>query len=248
MLYESCLFVSNGRSIMFGFGASERSAMADALRKDGPEAILEIVYLMEFRPEEANINREEDRSNLVAAIADFASHCGGVEKLDLKLRDRTRRTYASTIEAEFEHRWALMDASSSSSASSASSSSSSASASSSANLEQQWEVLDLGHQLACLWAMTDAQDKSEAIFRRVLGRLKTISPLPTSDASKRHVARLDRTAAKLVELLRSRAAPGCNRRQILSRSKRAAAASCLYLGREFPWSFCAAFWRSTGRP
>ena len=199
MLYESCLAVANDRALLFGFDASERGALADALRLNGPDAILTVVYNLSVIPEGAKLrtNREDDRAVLEAGIAEFASQCGGKSELDLKLREQTRQTYASAIEREFERRWALLfggDVSSSSS-----SSSSSLPPSPPPNLEQQWQTLDLGHQLACLWAITDASDRAEVIFRRVLQRIKA---MPVLHDGNNHIARSDRTAAELVKLLR----------------------------------------------
>jgi hypothetical protein len=189
MLYETCMAVANDRELHFGFSNSEQSALADALRTNGPDAILTAVFRLEIQPEVAKISQEDNRSNLTAGIAEFASQCGGSEGLDLKLREKTRRTYAGAIEREFERRWALVFRNGVSS-----------SVAPPANLEEQWQALDLGHQLACLWAMTDAAERSEAIFRRVLQRLKTLHALPNGD--NEHIARTDRTSAELVKLLR----------------------------------------------
>eukprot|EP01052_Picozoa_sp_SAG31_P045785 SAG31_NODE_8506_length_1439_cov_1.579104_1_plen_321_part_10 len=166
MLYETCFAVANDRTLLFGFSDSEQSALADALRTNGPDAILTVVFRLEIQPGMAKMHREDDRSHLTAGIAECASQCGGNEDLDLQLREKTRQTYAGAIDREFERRWALVFRDDTSS-----------SVAPPANLEEQWQALDLGHQLACLWAMTDAADRSEVIFRRVLQRLKTLPTL-----------------------------------------------------------------------
>jgi hypothetical protein len=152
----------------------------------GPEEILDIVMNVRIKEEMVRASKPGDVDCVLGEIRRLATekYSEGADpdmalrQLEGQLANSTRKTYAAAIAQEFEKKW-------------------SETAPVGGN-GQPADVLDLGHQLAVLWAMTDDQERAKGILRRVLGDLMTTKP---PDWNKGKVARRDRTAAALVQLL-----------------------------------------------
>lgn len=189
LMFETCGAVASEQQMTFAFTAVEESQLADELTKKGPNAILEVVYAMDVDPDSASHGGNDvEAAALISSIHELNEQVGGRASMVVKLGDLTRRTYAAAIERELERRWPVVE-------------------SIDGDTELQLQTLDLAHQLACLWALTDAPDHAEALFQRTLARLSTRPPTPGSqngsqNGEARHIARRDRTSAELVRLLR----------------------------------------------
>eukprot|EP01046_Picozoa_sp_COSAG06_P053638 COSAG06_NODE_9324_length_1929_cov_1.789617_2_plen_356_part_00 len=134
---------------------------------------------METDPQRGEVAYEPDRKPMLQAMAQLASDSEYTkEAMSENLSNLTRKAFAGAAERQFQTEMELCSPISQSSA----------------NLS---DVLDLGHQLALLWASTDCTDRAQDIFETVLTALRE---LPHDwDCGK--VARLDRTTAKLVKVL-----------------------------------------------
>lgn len=64
--------------------------MADALRSQGPDAVLEVVYGMEINPDKGIASLSCDREQLVPMINKLQEAVGGRETMELKMADATR--------------------------------------------------------------------------------------------------------------------------------------------------------------
>jgi hypothetical protein len=174
-MYEAFCAVARGSRIILGMSHSEHTRMATALRDRGPPAILDVVFGMTADPNKSEINENKyQRAELVAELEMLQAAVGGREQMDLKLAEATRRAYASATAMEWERQW-LQDGPTSP------------------------DVLDLGHQLAALWALTEEQGKAQQTFERVFAVVKELP----ADWNAAKVARRDRTAAALVQHLLS---------------------------------------------
>jgi hypothetical protein len=174
IMLEALIAVVDGDGISFALSPAEHQRMADALRNEGPEAILDKVFDMKFDVEHTIMSGSQQSLREVTALMQtLCDEVGGREQMDLRLAEATRKAYASAIEMEFERQWALCGG------------------------EISPAVLDLGHQLAELWALTDDQDKARRIFEKVLAEIRK----QPSDWKGGAVVRRDRTAAALVKLI-----------------------------------------------
>jgi hypothetical protein len=173
IMHETFVAVVNGTKIHLAMSLAEHGRMADALRANGPEAILDVVFHMKADPTKAGMSSNDPHqvNKMVHELQQLQALVGGPEQMDLKIAEATRKAYAAAIESEFDRRWRSDGPTS--------------------------DVLDLGHQLAALWALTDDQDKSQRIFRQVL---EAVQAKPASWNGAK-IARRDRTAAALVQVL-----------------------------------------------
>ena len=177
MMAECAAIVAYGGGVIVGLTRSERSRMANALRAaSGPDEILSVVYKMEMDPAKGLSSMAKGGS---ASVTSFIERCwakaGGQEKMSAQLRESTRKAYASAVDGEFARRYA------------------------SRSEADALAICDLGHQLGCLWALANDRTKAEDRFRKVIGMLQETD---ASEASKNAIARMDRTSAELVKLLR----------------------------------------------
>eukprot|EP01052_Picozoa_sp_SAG31_P005411 SAG31_NODE_237_length_19590_cov_13.149915_17_plen_655_part_00 len=187
-LYEACCAVTSGVvELKFALPAHQQRIMADRLIREGPDVVLDIVYRMAFDPHTASYAAPQDKVALIPAIEKMFVELGK-EKIVRRLRQTVRRAYASAIENEFDLRWDALvsDLQCAPGVDDYSAS--------------EMTVLDLGHQLGCLWSLTNAVDRAKTILLRVVGRLKKRGPCNEEESN--HVARLDRTAAELVKMLK----------------------------------------------
>lgn len=149
--------------------------MADSLLERGPDAILDVVFNMEFDPTNALAHREEDREALSSVINEACAKVGGRKAMQLKIAEASRRAYARAIALELELRWHAV-------------------------APPDAGALDLAHQLGRLWAATSDLGMAETLFRRVLAELKSAGKDSTRLPG---LARLDRTTAELATVLHS---------------------------------------------
>ena len=170
MMVETSIAVSNDSTLHLALTHEQRNDMADSLRDNGPEAILDVVFKMEFDPTIAVSRYENDRAALLKVIDECCAKVGGRHMMNLKLAEASRRAYAIAIEIEFEQRWQARETPGA-------------------------DVLDLGHQLGKLWALTYKPQKAQELFRRVLSALKD------QGEDETRLARMDRTTAELVKVL-----------------------------------------------
>ena len=175
IMHEAFHAVVSGARIIVAMSQSEHTRMATALRERGPPAILDVVFGMAADPNTVEMSgTQSQRGKLVAELKNMQAAVGGREQMDLKLAEATRRAYASAIEIEWERQWIQHGPTSP-------------------------DVLDLGHQLAALWALTEEQGKAQRTFERVLAAVRELP----EDWNAAKVARRDRTAGALVQLLLS---------------------------------------------
>lgn len=149
----------------------------------GPKEILDIVMQMQINEDAVHTSKPNDASIILAAIRSIADETcdrgakstpgSALRSLEERLANSTRKAYAAVVAQEFETSWSETDS------------------------EHPAGVLDLGHQLAVLWSLTDDQQHAENLLRRVLGDLMT----KPANWSEGKVARRDRTAAALTQLL-----------------------------------------------
>eukprot|EP01047_Picozoa_sp_COSAG01_P009665 COSAG01_NODE_399_length_17543_cov_15.077792_18_plen_413_part_00 len=204
LLLESTVAVAHQRNIILVMLESEQEVMADALRDSGPEVILDMI-LTDIDPEKAftgagrfDTRHLSYRSVLADAVHDQVKRVGGVAQMELKLGDHNRKAFAAMLDKEFERRWELAGCTASEGV---------AVAPQPASRQARLSACDLGHQLACLWALTSKPDRAEELFRRVLSKLKDISAADAgagvaTPTISRPVARVDSTSAELVKLLK----------------------------------------------
>lgn len=174
IMHEIFVAVVNGADINLAMSLSEHKRMADALLRKGPEAILDVVFAMTADPTKASMslgNEQCQKDQMVRVLQHLQVEAGGPEQMDLKLAEATRKAHATAIESEFYRQWNQDGPSP--------------------------DVLDLGHHLAGLWAPTDDQNKARQILEKVLDSVKA-RPVDWNEAK---VARLDRTAAALMQLI-----------------------------------------------
>eukprot|EP01045_Picozoa_sp_COSAG04_P004528 COSAG04_NODE_198_length_20599_cov_6.484137_3_plen_815_part_00 len=188
MMLESVFAVtaSPAVEVTYAMCPDQEQLMAAELRKAGPEAILDIVDQVEVKRDKIKCSHPDDTDKVFGKIEEIAAERqDGLRELEELLANSTRKAYARAIEQVFEQQWdedpdAL-----------------------SVELGRSADVLDLGHQLAALWAMTDDQIKGRRIFEKVLRALDVL-PESWNDGT---VARRDRTAAALVQLILQMAPP-----------------------------------------
>ena len=198
MMFEWCGAVAHGRDVTIVPPESQLREMTEILTQKGPDAILEIVFAAEIAPSAARTgdvhgNKTEDTAGyddvLRNAVDAFVERVGGLRTMNMELADQNRQAYARAIDQEFERRWAAAEISED-------------------RATRLLETCDLGHQLACLWALTSNLSRAEALFVAVIARLNEITAsdgTPTKPADKHaagKVARLDLTSAELVKLLK----------------------------------------------
>jgi len=106
MIAETTAAVAGGGDIILALTAPQRKLMADTLMADGPETILHLIYKMEFDPVNAGANKATDRPTLIALIDEFCAKVGGLEQMNVKVAEASRRSYAISIAHELEQRWA----------------------------------------------------------------------------------------------------------------------------------------------
>jgi hypothetical protein len=181
-------------TLSYAMTPAEQGRLADALRLGGPAAILGVVMHLETNPENAQVSLKSDRDPLLGRIQQLAQEWAtdtrsGQAVLNDKLANLTRKAYAGTIDRHFQLQWQQLAGTGTGKTG--------ADILTSRNLDGAAQTLDLGHQLACLWAMTDDLERAEALFRQVLAAL----PHDTDFAQRCAVARCDRTAAALEKLL-----------------------------------------------
>jgi hypothetical protein len=158
-------------------------------RGGGPEEILDIVFSgVRIKQEKVRASKPSDVERVMGEIQRLAGEKYGaagrrpeeaLRLLEEELANSTRKTYATAIAQSFADKWAL------------------STGGGEENGQQPADVLDLGHQLAVLWAMTDDQERAKTILKDVLADLMEKPP----DWNEGKVARRDRTAAALVQLL-----------------------------------------------
>ena len=191
MMLESIFAVASGASVTYAMCPDQERLMVAELRKAGPEAILDIVDQVEVRLDKITCSKPDDAEKVFAKIEEIAAmqdssaarahrlgKSGGLRHLEQMLANSTRKAYAQAIELEFEQQWFEEH-------------------SSNMTVGRSPKVLDLGHQLAALWAMTDDKGKSRSVFEKVLRALERY-PVDWNEGA---VARRDRTAAALVALI-----------------------------------------------
>ena len=188
-LFESAVAVAHNRSITLQMTESQQQHMADALVTRGPDAILAIAFDTQMGRQNSETTCEQSYDGLFhRAISEQVDRFGGLEKMELELADHIRRTYATVIDRELEVRWEF--------------------AAHSDDRAQLLASCDLGHQLACLWALTSNPARAEDLFDQVIRRLNDISiddgtaSLPADKQAAGAVARLDLTSAEFVKLLK----------------------------------------------
>ena len=210
MMLESFTAVASNCTLSVAMTSSEQSRMADQLRLEGPNAVLGVVFELEADPEKAVASDSTDLGRLRPLLRKIIEDAGGIEAMQLELAERTRRAYAEATDAEFEQRWQT-DVCGQQPAE--------VGAWDTYKSWQDWEAdpsrtvgeaeqrrldaFDLGHQLACLWALTDNAARAEELFRKVLGQLDVTVAADGSQvfAVFGRVARADRTSAELVKML-----------------------------------------------
>lgn len=107
MITEITAAVAGGANIILALTAPQRKLMADTLMADGPETILHLIYEMKFNPVDAGANKATDRPSLIALIEEFCTKVGGLEQMNVKVAEASRRSYAISIAQELEQRWAI---------------------------------------------------------------------------------------------------------------------------------------------
>ena len=161
--------------------------MADVLREQGPDTILGIVAQLESHPYKTKMKTGAFKEPLQGMLMEMAMGRGGLAEMSLQLRDATRLAYAECIDKEYRRRLADMSTSSG----------------------DDLEVLDLGYQLARLWALTSNITRAEEIFHQVLGGLvqESTEPPRMKKARRTHdptnSSRVIRTTVALAEMLRN---------------------------------------------
>ena len=182
LTYEACGAIVHSQPLIWGLPEHESSSLANTLKNEGPDAVLGIVYAMDLCVDTLVSASSKEKNALLVAISTFIADFGGKLSMELKLAEVCRKCYADVVHSEFERKWEMCKDGGG------------------ATVDLQ-ETLDLGHQLARLYALADQSEQAEDIFNRVLERLLVVkkagSP-STADA----IARADRTAAELVKLLR----------------------------------------------
>jgi len=188
MMLECCLAVVNEVQITLALPPRERAAMSEALEKTGPSAVLEIFYDTCLDPEQAICATSADTQRLRPFLESLIQRGGGREKVELKLADATRQACAQSVLLRYEE------------------------------LKRDYSgigelrMLDLGHQLAKLWALTDDIARAEALFREVIAALRnvgveTAAALMARAKADNVIARLDTTSAELMKLLNDAGQP-----------------------------------------
>ena len=180
MMLESIFAVTAGAELVYAMCPDQEKLMVSELRRSGPEAILDIVDKVEVKRDRISCSKPGDTDRVFDKIEQIAAHRdGGLRGLEELLANSTRKAYARAIEQQFEEQWDQRPDPLR------------------AELGRSADLLDLGHQLAALWATTDDQVKGRRIFEKVLRALDTL-PEAWNEGT---VARRDRTAAALVQLI-----------------------------------------------
>lgn len=180
MMLESIFTVTAGAELVYAMCPDQEQCMVSELRRAGPEAILDIVEKVEVKRDKISCSRPGDTDRVFDKIEQIAACIDdGLRGLEELLANSTRKAYARAIERHFEEQWDQR------------------SDLLSVEPDQSADLLDLGHQLAALWAMTDDQVKARHTFEKVL-RALNILPETWKGGT---VARRDRTAAALVQLI-----------------------------------------------
>eukprot|EP01044_Picomonas_judraskeda_P002017 COSAG03_NODE_133_length_11910_cov_3.872407_3_plen_919_part_00 len=222
MMLESFTAVSADADLQIAMTPSEQSAMADTLQNSGPNAVLSVVFHLEGDPTKAEAQSDADRALLLPVLEATVERVGGKDIMRTKLAELTRRAYAKAIDAEFEARWKAVIGLDSPYEPDAervwksydaweawekgqirTRKANSRRDQRCADMQRRLDVYDLGHQLACLWALTDNTTRAEELFKRVISRLDV-----SAAEDGRQVfnvfgewARMDKTSAELVKLL-----------------------------------------------
>ena len=172
IMFELYVAIADGNDISLAMTPKQQMLMASELRERGPEAILDVIFKMNPDVDAAKISgSEQDRQDIISMMTQLVEKVGGQEQMNLQLAEATRRAYAAAIQMEFERQWESAGPTA--------------------------EVLDLGHQLAALWALTEDQAKARRMFEKVLAAIKQ-KPQSWKEGK---VARLDKTSAALVALI-----------------------------------------------
>jgi hypothetical protein len=216
MMLESFTAVEKHAEMRIAITKEERSAMADKLRENGPNAVLEVVFHLEGDPAKAEAQSQSDLHLLTPVLEGCVDRVGGIEVMRTKLAELTRRAYAEAIDAEFEQRWeAAMDtpeptvpewstyAEWSEWEEEENRAREENKVRSTSIMQSRLDVYDLGHHLACLWALTSNTSRAEEIFQRIIDRLDVSA---ANDGRQifnvfGRVARVDKTSAEFVKML-----------------------------------------------
>eukprot|EP01044_Picomonas_judraskeda_P001194 COSAG03_NODE_66_length_15090_cov_6.646455_2_plen_966_part_00 len=221
MMLESFTAVAMNAELQIAMTALERRAIANTLHTNGPNAVLDVVFHLEGDPAKAGAQSDADRDLLLPWLEAIAEKVGGKDAMRTKLAELTRRAYAKAIDAEFEQQWAAAGLDSPDAEVHRTwttydewerwekeeirnrKANKYRDPVTSAAMQRKLDVYDLGHQLACLWALTDNAERAEEIFERVISRLDVSA---ASDGRQvfnvfGNWARRDKTSAELVKLL-----------------------------------------------
>ncbi|KAK3242474.1 hypothetical protein CYMTET_47839 [Cymbomonas tetramitiformis] len=180
MMFELFSAIRVDAELHYAMTLAEQRRLADDLRINGPNVVLDIVYRFEADP--CRTHSMFQLELLKTELHSIVEQQGGRAEIEHQLAERTRSAYAKIIAREFDRRWAElgdMDLDG-------------------GITKSESDVLDLGHQLARLWALTQNVDLAEKLFGQVLQRLPSAATTVRAGAH----ARRDRTTAELVQLLK----------------------------------------------
>ena len=205
MLWESYCALHAEKPISYALSSDhlsdQEAEMANALRENGPAVILNLVMMLDVDPEKGICKNERDKAVLIADIRrmqrSMQEKTPGLTLLQIRnrLADTIRQSYAGMVERVFRQRWAAAG-----------------------DVEQLARAMDLGVQVAALWACTDdASGRAELIYRQVLNAMvaehrqghdepvvrRNTNVKCTLRKLEKHlrVARRDKTAAELARMM-----------------------------------------------
>ena len=186
MMMEAYIAVTCGVDLAYAMTTDEELKLADALRKEGPDVILGTVMLMETDPERGETSHRNDKQQLVEQMRQIAADSAHTtETMSEQLSNLTRKAFAGAANRHFQKRLLELPRADDGTLAMP------------ADSSELAETLDLGHQLALLWANADDTSRSQQIFEQVLTILRELPSGWNGGA----VARLDRSVAGLVKVL-----------------------------------------------
>lgn len=162
LMLEAYSTVCHEIDLVFAGPPSGATFLTDKLRADGPDAVLEIVFGISAKPEDARFDVELDKEHVLDELWQLVNEVNKTRevksssRMTTELQKFVRRAYARAFDRLY--------------------------ATQRLNLgECHPRVLDLGHQLACLWALIEDSDgvgsrRAEEIFREVQRDLRKYEP------------------------------------------------------------------------
>ena len=194
MMRECFSAIANDTPLTYAMSPDTQRELAASLKEHGPDGILEFLMQLDLDPDKAFISLQRDKPLLIAEMQNDAQRYAGsmvneeqsMALMKDRVQDLTRKAYTQAVDQEFERQWKQLHLISSADDS----------AFNRFVTRSLPGVLDLGHQVAALWALTDKQ-KARKIFEILISKMLQ---LDRDCVLACEVAGLDKTCAALVQM------------------------------------------------